>query len=88
VLAELRQIGVVSSESQVLFKNAALLPNGFALPTPQNRHGLKTQIETASEKIRNVKFLGHATGDNFTMGAVLMDLYHLIEQLSDSSFRI
>ena len=81
VLSELIQIGIVSKESNLLFQDSELLPKGFPLPTIELKNNNKMYLDMAKKKIKNVTFLGRASGDSFTAGPVLTGVYRTISNL-------
>ena len=81
VLSELIQIGIVSKESNLLFQDSELLLNGFPLPTIELNNANKVYLDRARKKIKNVNFLGRASGGGFTAGPVLEGVYRTISNL-------
>ena len=75
VLSELIQIGIVSKESNLLFQDSELLSNGFPLPTIELTNTNKLYLDRAKKMIKNVNFLGRASGGGFTAGPVLKEAY-------------
>jgi len=82
VLSELIQIGIVSKESNLLFQNSELLSNGFPLPTIELNNTNKAYLDRAKKMIKNVNFLGRASGGGFTAGPVLKGVYRTISNLA------
>ena len=82
VLSELIQIGIVSKESNLLFQDSELLSNGFPLPTIELNNTNKLYLDRAKKMIKNVNFLGRASGGGFTAGPVLKEAYRTISNLA------
>ena len=64
------------------------MQNGFPLPTPALKSDNKYHMAVATDAIQNVVFLGKATGDAFTMGSVLFEVYQTIKKIFGKNEKI
>ena len=86
VLRELSAIGVIKKLTKPVFAQSNTLSQGFILPTLQIKKNTEHQINIISNHIDNIVTLGRAAGNNFTIDAVLRDLYKVIGQLTRPDF--
>ena len=79
ILAELKTMGVVNSEAQVISQFTTLITNGFPVYTNEFVDELKRQRDCVSEQLDNVRLLGKASANNFFMADVLAEVFHDIK---------
>jgi len=81
VYKELSSIGIISSESKILFRKNHVIGNGFPLPTHQLTRHKKFQLEFIRKKLKNVTFLGKGSGTSFLMHNVLAETFNVLNSL-------
>lgn len=85
VKRDLVSMGIVSKTAQVVHEFQHTLMGAVPLITPAFRAEARALLELASERTRNVLFLGKSRGTSFFMNDVLAETYEAVTERLDTS---
>lgn len=81
---ELKQIGLVSEDARILYRNFETVREGFPVRTPEFAASAASQREAATSAASNAVFLGKASGSAFFQAEVLRETYAAISAPTES----
>lgn len=79
VIQELKQMSIVSEDSNVLYEQYYKIDNGFPILTSEVVKGFKQQYKDIQSTFDNVILTGKATGESFFMSDSIISTYYKIK---------